>query len=448
MPPNGDGEPNEDTKHATPVHGAFSLSGDLNGSLDQYLWTVSKEDADRAWSLEADTQVGASLYLALETPAGTVLTSQSADQMGRAGLTDLKLPPGKYIVHVEPASGTARPYVLAATSTSGVIGDPEPNDTAATAVPLDPSHPVAQGRISRGGDRDTYGLKVSDALAATLLDIKLIWQSGLNRRVCLYDATQTELACRSGTQGVVLGNLLLPAGNYTIAITGDPSLTDFYLLRVDATSAPAPDFETEPNDSIAFASAWDPAVVMRGRLSAGDADYFRITVAGTPQLWQLDATGTKIDRVDWVAADGTQLGSAQVTADGTSATLVDMFLIPGDHWVRIEGDGEYSLHLTRARPARPECGARAEQRRAARPADPPRADADRPPGADCRMPTSTASRSRPPNTWRSRSTRRRTVQSPFTWKRAAPPSEGTAPRSSALRSTTTPCSCPATTSCG
>lgn len=353
VPPNGDVEPNEGTQHATPVHGAFSLSGDLNGSLDQYLWTLSKADADRAWSLETDTQVGASLYLALETPAGTVLTSQSADQMGRAGLADLKLLPGKYIVHVEPASVTARPYVLVATSTGSIVGDPEPNDTAATAVPLSPSHPVAQGRLSRYGDRDTYRVKVSDALASSLLDIKLIWQSGLNRRVCLYDAGQAELGCRSGTEGAVLGNLLLPSGDYTIDITGDPSLTDFYLLRVDATSAPAPDFETEPNDSTAFASAWDPAVVMRGRLSASDDDYFRLTVTGTPQLWQLDATGQKIDRVDWLSADGTQLESAQVTADGTSATLVDMFLIPGDHWVRIEGDGEYDLHLTAHGPPDP-----------------------------------------------------------------------------------------------
>ena len=353
IPPNGDTEPNEDAQHASPVHGDFSLSGDLSGSVDEYAWTVSKEDAARAWSLEADGQVGVSMYLSLEKPDGTVLTSQGADNDGRASLTDLKLASGKYIVRVEPAADTPRPYVLTAAATSNVIGDPEPNDTAATAVPLDPSHTVAQGRIGRTGDRDTYGLRVSDTLATTLLDIKLIWHSGLERRVCLLDASDAELGCRSGTQGVVLGNLLLPAGNYTIAVTGDPSLRDLYLLRVDTTSAPAPDFETEPNDSAALGSAWDPAVVMRGRMSVGDSDFFRVSVAGTPQLWQLDATGTNIERVEWVSADGTQLSTAQVSADGTSATLVDMYLIPGDHWVRITGDGEYNLHLTALGPPDP-----------------------------------------------------------------------------------------------
>ena len=46
-----------------------------------------------------------------------------------------------------------------------------------------------------------FALKVDDALSRTLLDIKLIWHGGLQRRLCLLDASQTELGCRGGTAG-------------------------------------------------------------------------------------------------------------------------------------------------------------------------------------------------------------------------------------------------------
>ncbi len=353
LPPPGDVEPNDDPGHATPERGAFDLSGDLGGTIDRYAWTVSAADAERVWTLGLDGPVGAPLSLALQTPSGTTLTSVASDAEGRADLTDLRLAPGRYIVDLEPAAAAPLVYVLRASATDSLVGDPEPNDTLATAVPLDPGHMVARGLISHIGDVDTYGLTVTDELATTLLDIRSVWHADLQRSVCLDDADGTQLACRSGTQDAVLDDLLLPAGDYTIAVSGDPSATDPYLLRVDPTSLPASDFETEPNDAAAEATPWAPAIVMHGGVSEGDRDYYRITVTGAPQLWQLDAMGDHIDSLAWVAADDTALGYAQVAAGGASASLEDMYLIPGDHWVVIAGDGEYTLRLTPLGPPDP-----------------------------------------------------------------------------------------------
>ena len=152
-----------------------------------------------------------------------------------------------------------------------------------------------------------------------------------------------------GQRAAVLDHLLLSQAGTPSPSAGDSSATDTYLVRVEH-HPPAADFETEPNDTAAEASAWVHAVVIRGGVSEGDRDYYRIAVTGPPQLWRLDATGTDIATVAWVTADDTALGYALVASDGTSASLEDMYLIPGDHWLVIAGTGDYDLraHATRS----------------------------------------------------------------------------------------------------
>ena len=107
------------------------------------------------------------------------------------------------------------------------------------------------------------------------------------------------------------------------------------------------DHEREPNDQSGVATPWDAAIVMHGRLTGADDDMFRVTIAGEPQLWSVTATGTGIESLSWVGSDGTPLGRATASPADGSATLSDLYLLPGDHTVRVRGrDGEYALMLT------------------------------------------------------------------------------------------------------
>ncbi len=113
---------------------------------------------------------------------------------------------------------------------------------------------MVHGRLTQGDYKDWYSLDIDDSLAASLLDIRLIWRTGPSRRLCLADATGVELQCRTGDHGVSLSGLHLPPGPITLEVSGDPSSTATYLLRIDATTAPAVDFESEPNDTPQVAS--------------------------------------------------------------------------------------------------------------------------------------------------------------------------------------------------
>ena len=67
LPSTGDFEPNDSPSAATAMSGAFEVSGDLLGSEDHYRWTVSPDDVDVPWRLEARTAMGARLALTVSS---------------------------------------------------------------------------------------------------------------------------------------------------------------------------------------------------------------------------------------------------------------------------------------------------------------------------------------------------------------------------------------------
>ena len=68
--PSGDAEPNDIADAATPVRGAFAFSGDLEGSVDVYRWTVGAEDVGTPWLLTVRSSLHAPLTLELVGPDG------------------------------------------------------------------------------------------------------------------------------------------------------------------------------------------------------------------------------------------------------------------------------------------------------------------------------------------------------------------------------------------
>ena len=200
---------------------------------------------------------------------------------------------------------------------------------------------------------------------ASLIDIRLISDVGRYRTLCLLTDVE-QLQCRDGTTTVSLAGLLLAPGSYLVAVTGDPDVPSApgtpigdgalggYVLRVDRSTPPAPDYETEPNDSPVVASPFDPATVMHGRGVAGDRDVLRFTVEGEPQLWQAEATGPALERLDWIRGDGTVLAEDRPVASGERARFSDLYLVPGEHLLEVVGTGEYAIRLTPLGPPDPD----------------------------------------------------------------------------------------------
>ena len=353
LPASGDIEPNDDAATASPVEGAFALSGDLSSSTDAYRWTVSP-DAAAAWTLRAVTQLGSSGSLTLATGDGEeiLVRAQAAD--GLVELPDLALPAGEYLLTVDPPASAPTPYVLSTVAAETPLGDAEPNDTPERAIPMTGVEPLAKGRLGRVQDEDWYRLGITEGLAAGTVDIRMLWATDLRRELCLYAPGGDPLLCRESSDGINMSGLSLGVGEHHLRVRGDAAPDDPYLLRVDPAGTVGPDFEREPNDSPEMATAVEPGMPMRARALDADVDHFRVSVSGDPQLWQVDAYGTGIDSLDWMRPNGERLAGASVSEDGSAASLVDLYLTPGEHWLRVgASDAEYALEVTPLGPPDP-----------------------------------------------------------------------------------------------
>lgn len=339
-----DPEPNDSADTAAPVSGAFEVSGDLAGSDDHLRWTPDTSDPATLWRVALQVPVGESVRMTVTTADGVgwaVVTTTD----GEAVVHDLAADPDGYDITLSSwVDEDPLPWVVsAAPEPPGAFADPEPNDQTARALALDPARPLARGRLATASDYDQWRLTVDEALAESLLDIRLLAPDGPSRQLCLTDAAEATLQCKTATGGVVLSDLLLPVGDYLIRVNGEADLDAPYVLRIDRTSAPAADFETEPNDTPGTADRFDASVVMRGR-AIGESDMYRLEVTGEPQLWQVEARGTAITNLEWSDGLGYAMGYGVIADDKASATLYDLYLVPGEHRIHIAADGgDYTL---------------------------------------------------------------------------------------------------------
>ncbi|HET7055450.1 MAG TPA: VWA domain-containing protein, partial [Thermomicrobiales bacterium] len=149
-------------------------------------------------------------------------------------------------------------------------------------------------------------------------------------------------------------NINLPRGDYLLRVSGDPDPAAEYILRIDVTTPPSASFESEPNDSEELAATLDPNTPMSGRFDGDEWDVYRFTTSGDPQLWEVAVAGTGIGQLDFTKRDGTELSTGEINADRTSARLSDLYLTPGDHWLRVSGEnGDYTITLTALGPPVP-----------------------------------------------------------------------------------------------
>jgi hypothetical protein len=347
LPPNGDLEPNDDAATASPAGNPIALIGDAHGSPDLYRWTVSDEDAARTWQIDVRAVEGDYMALELRQEDGTPIARTDVPRNGQGHLYDLRIPAGTYYFAFSTTDDDATPYVLEVRPSDAADADPEPNDTVPQAIPIAIGGALP-GRLAGPRDFDQYTLTVPQYEVPTLLDVGITVGTEQDRQVCLVrHPGANSVQCRQGRADIVLSNLSLEAGDYTIEVSGDEDLVDRYRLAVAEAGMVVADGEVEPNDDPATASAFDPGLVLRGRSANEDRDYYRITVAGEPQVWRLDATGTGIQELLWVEPDLEIRGTGDVSADGTHASVWDLALVPGDHWISIRASGEdYQLALT------------------------------------------------------------------------------------------------------
>ena len=321
------------------VDGAFALFGALLEDRS-WSWVIAEEDAQRRWQLELQGPIGSQLELELTGPTGDRIVQEST-AAGRLVLPSLGLTEGAYTLTVLGGSAGA-PYTLTAVS-QGLLTDGneiEPNGRWDDANVVTFDRPLT----GAGTDQDFFVFDVVAAQAGRPFDILV--ESDDNLSIILFDAERNQLQSRRGSSGA-LRDLVLAEGGYGLEIRASG---ERYELRFETGgAAPGEGFEVEPNDALLVATPLSDELTIRGELGPQDDDFYRFTTEGEPQLWRLQALGQGHLEITVYNGGGVQ----QQTLSGERRVRLDnVVLLPGEHFVQVEGDeGEYALRALALGPA-------------------------------------------------------------------------------------------------
>lgn len=192
---------------------------------------------------------------------------------------------GRLILTPDTPNGPALPFTLY-TGTDPEMTEVEPNDTAATATPIDRLPIVVNGTIDRDGDFDLYRLRLSEPrrLAVELFADRI--GARLDAAIRLRDGAGRPIAQNDDAVGVDprLEQAFVEPGEYQIevrAADGRGGPDAFYRLRIAEPGGPDFTLTTQPaNPNVGRGGA--ARISVRARRLNGFAGAISVRVEGLP----------------------------------------------------------------------------------------------------------------------------------------------------------------------
>ncbi len=344
LPGNFDYEPNDSSEEAREKTGPFGFSGNLEGSVDYYKWTLTEEDAAKLWKISAQTQVGQELTVKLFASDGENVFTESVDENSHLTLYDIGLEAGSYTFVLGPASEDLTRYALQA-SAQGIKTEGqelEPNDREEQANVFDVQGGIAG--LLRQGEKDDFHFRIEQG---GFYELKL----GLAEyaRVDLWDSDDVAVIAREG-ENLDLGNLYFKADEYYLRLQGSKEDAPYNISFVEGD--PVEDgHEIEPNNVQSYATALDEKLQVRGEMQGRDFDFFSFEV-DTPQTFRIQLLGEDLNDLTVYDNGGSKIQYLGVASGERSARLDNLVLLPGKHFIEVDGqDTQYALRILSLGPA-------------------------------------------------------------------------------------------------
>ena len=335
----------------------FTITWTIPGTLEANTINIYQVTVNQAGRLTARTtgSSGPDTYGYIKDPDGTTLAEDDDGGGGHNFLVTAQVDDGHYHVWVKGASGgiTGR-YVLRVDFTAGGTppGPPDDGDdhgnTRATATSV--AAPSSTAGTLTAGDVDYFAVTVSQAGTLTVNT-----SGGTDTHGTLENATGGTLATDddggSGSNFEV--SAAVGAGTYYVKVRGySGSTTGDYQLHVaftpSGTPPGPPDDGDDHGDTRSTATSVAAPSSTAGTLTAGDVDYFAVTVSQAGTLTANTSGATDTHGTLENAAGGTL--AADDDGGSGSNFEVSAAVGAGTYYVKVRGysgstTGDYQLHV-------------------------------------------------------------------------------------------------------
>lgn len=346
--PNPGGRDSRETAYALRLGAAFSTFE--TASATWYKLTFNEKDTAAHWDIKVQTPVGRDLHVRLTGADGEVLLEGKVSDKGKLRFPGLAPEVGAtWYLQLE----TRDPgfYHVISTETVGrrVAGEErEPNTKPGFANIVDLTQPVT-GQIGGDDPTDYFVFTADESMEAERRTLKIETDPPIRVSLCLNDSKWAHVQCRTDDNGVIeLPDLSLAAGEWGVSVDRASSEASYAISLVSQGPLQA-GVEVEPNDFIGDARGVPDNFRIKGRFSGKDTDFYKILVSTEPQLWRFQVIGDNIFELGYYNGAQQQNASIRVRPGQRRARLENVFLLPGTHYIRVQGlgDGDYTL-LARA----------------------------------------------------------------------------------------------------
>lgn len=312
-----------------------------------YKFDFDERTAGQRWDIELRVPIGRELRARLTNAGGETLANQNADSHGRIRFSDLAPDVTTWYVELTaPEPGFIHVVTTEAVGQRVEGEEAEPNGQRALANQVDFARPLT-GRLGADDSEDYFRFTLDDAMADQLLTLRVESTPPVNMRFCLFTETWVQAQCRDRTTPIELPDLLLAAGDWGLSVARAKDTE--YTVSLLPQGAVKPGIEVEPNDTVEFASGVPSNFRIKGQFSGNDTDFFRFTVPDEPQLWRFQVIGEELFEVGYYDGSRSQKAVLRAKTGQRRLRLDDIFLLPGEHYLRVSGrdGGKYAL-LARA----------------------------------------------------------------------------------------------------
>jgi len=294
-----------------------------------YSIKIDEKKSKLLFSVNGEIMLEHKLMVSLYNEKGNEIAKAESDKYGHYTLPNLALEKGQYFVKLqddnkEPAARNIRIVETGKVSKGNEL---EPNGDWVHANIIDLKEPLA-AKADKKAEYDYFKFLITEEDQG-VFNLTLDSPNINSIKLCLLNGKGQSRSCRSGKPPLVFDSLNLNSGLHGLLVRSS-ELGD-YSISKSKTGEVKNNNELEPNDKLIDASVFGKKGLIKGTLNKQDKDFFTLNIRQEPQLWRLQAIGSKLGVLTYHPQNGSYGASVKAAPKYKRLRLDNLYLLPGTH---------------------------------------------------------------------------------------------------------------------
>ncbi len=321
----------------------------------QLAWKISDDTlTDSLWELSLDSAPDAGYKIQIRRKGYSSLTAQTDDN-SHVSIKNLRPGSDDIELFVKPFTKRFSPVAISMLPMEGTAEFTEEEQARFTPLVFDKtmrghlSYMVSKNRV----ESDSWQIDLSKMTATSQVQVSIFADKPADHMsaILLEAKGSKKIIDVESRAEIALDTLSLAPGKYMLKI-GSKDVGVGYSIQAKLSTDVSSSQDQEPNNSKEAANPISPRKPVKGRLSELDPeDYFVIdtSASGEAQMWRILSAGKGIETL---TVDDKFTALSNPKAPDRPVSFKQLQLLPGKHYIKAAGTGDYTLRAIPLGPPR------------------------------------------------------------------------------------------------